>query len=106
MTQYEKAFQNNFITSSISFLLDVKTKQAFSFTLRYPSLWLPCCLIGQESATDARDAGLIPGSGRSHREGNTTHSSILAWEIPRTEEHGSYSPWGCKRVGYELVTKQ
>ena len=25
-----------------------------------------------------------------------THSSILAWEIPWTEEHGSYSPWDCK----------
>ena len=23
-----------------------------------------------------------------------THSSILAWEIPWTEEPGSYSPWG------------
>ena len=35
-----------------------------------------------------------------------THSSILAWEIPRTEEPGGYSPWGCKRVGHDLVTKQ
>ena len=26
-----------------------------------------------------------------------THSSILAWKIPRTEEpDGLYSPWGCK----------
>ena len=25
-----------------------------------------------------------------------THSSILAWEIPRTEEPGNYSPWGHK----------
>ena len=23
-----------------------------------------------------------------------THSSILAWKIPWTEEPGSYSPWG------------
>ena len=23
-----------------------------------------------------------------------THSSILAWRIPRTEESGGYSPWG------------
>ena len=23
-----------------------------------------------------------------------THSSILAWEIPQTEETGSYSAWG------------
>ena len=25
-----------------------------------------------------------------------THSSILAWRIPRTEEPGGYSPWGRK----------
>ena len=24
----------------------------------------------------------------------TTHSSILAWRIPWTEEPGGYSPWG------------
>ena len=34
-----------------------------------------------------------------------THSSILAWEIPWTEETGRlYSPWGQKRVGHDLVT--
>ena len=25
-----------------------------------------------------------------------THSSILAWRIPRTEEPGGYTPWDCK----------
>ena len=25
-----------------------------------------------------------------------THSNILAWEIPWTEEPAVYSPWGCK----------
>ena len=29
-------------------------------------------------------------------EGMAMHSSILACRIPWTEEHGSYSPWGCK----------
>ena len=29
--------------------------------------------------------------------GAATHSSILAWKIPRTEEPGGlYSPWRCK----------
>ena len=32
---------------------------------------------------DARDAGLIPGSGRSPGEGMATHSSILAWKMIR-----------------------
>ena len=35
-----------------------------------------------------------------------THSSILAWEIPRTEEPGIYSLWSRKRVGHDLTTKQ
>ena len=26
----------------------------------------------------------------------TTHSSILAWEIPWTEEPGGHSSWGCR----------
>ena len=27
-------------------------------------------------------------------EGTATHSSILTWRIPQTEEPGGYSPWG------------
>ena len=35
-----------------------------------------------------------------------THSSILAWEIPWTEEPGGlYSPWGCKESDKTLATK-
>ena len=34
------------------------------------------------NAGGSRDAGLIPGSGRSPEEGVATHSSILAWRIP------------------------
>ena len=34
-----------------------------------------------------------------------THSSILASEMPGTEELVGYSPWG-HRVGHSLVTKQ
>ena len=35
------------------------------------------------------------------------HSSILAWEIPWTEEPGGlHSPWGRKRVGRDLATKR
>ena len=31
-------------------------------------------------------------------KGMTTHSSILAWRISRTEEPGGYSPWGHKEL--------
>ena len=27
-----------------------------------------------------------------------THSSILAWKVPWTEEPGGYSPWGCTEL--------
>ena len=32
----------------------------------------------------------------SLEKGTATHSSILAWRIPWTEEPGGYSPWGHK----------
>ena len=36
-----------------------------------------------------------------------SHSSILAWKIPLTEEYGRlYSPWGHKRVGHDLAITQ
>ena len=35
-----------------------------------------------------QEPGLIPGSGRSLEKEMATHSSILAWKIPRTEEPG------------------
>ena len=31
-------------------------------------------------------------------KGMTTHSSILAWRIPRTKESDSYSPWDRKEL--------
>ena len=32
-------------------------------------------------------------------KGMATHSSILAWRIPWTEELGGYSLWGHKELG-------
>ena len=39
-------------------------------------------------------------------KGMATDSSILAWEIPWTEEPGGLSPWGGKRIGHNLVIEQ
>ena len=41
--------------------------------------------------TGARSLGEDP-----LEEEMATHSSILAWTIPRTEELDNYSPWYCK----------
>ena len=35
-----------------------------------------------------------------------THSSILAWRIPWTEEPGGLRSMGLQRVRHDLVTKQ
>ena len=55
----------------------------------------------KESACNAGDVGLIPGLGRSAGEGNATHSSILAWRIPWTDEPGRLQPMGLQRVRYD-----
>ena len=53
------------------------------------------------SAFNVGDLGLIPGLGRSPGEGNGTHSSILAWRIPWTEESGGLQSKGLQRVGHD-----
>ena len=50
------------------------------------------------NAGDIRDSGLIPELGRSLEEAMATHSSILAWRIPWTEEPGRLQPVGSHRV--------
>ena len=47
---------------------------------------------------DIRDVGLLPGLGRSLEKGMETHSSILAWRIPWTEEPGRLQSMGSKRI--------
>ena len=43
-----------------------------------------------------QNLGLIPGSGRSPKEGHATHCSSLAWRISWTEESGGLQSMGCK----------
>jgi len=49
-------------------------------------------------AGDVRDMGSIPGSGRFS---GATHSSILAWRIPWTEETGGLQSVGSQRAGHD-----
>ena len=51
---------------------------------------LPRWLSGKEPACQGRRHSSIPESGRFPGEGMATHSSINAWEIPRTEEATVY----------------
>ena len=52
------------------------------------------------NAEAAGDMGLILGWEDPLKKEIATHSSVLAWEIPWTEEPGGYRPWGC-RVGHD-----
>ena len=53
------------------------------------------------NAEDVRDMGSIPGLGRPLEEGMATHSSILAWRIPWTEEPEGLQSIGSQRVGHD-----
>ena len=56
---------------------------------------------GKESACNTGDPGLIPGSGDPLEKGMATHSSILAWRIPWTEELGRLQSTGSERFGHD-----
>ena len=53
---------------------------------------------------NAGDSGLTPGSGDALEKGMATHSSILAWRIPWTEEPGGLQSMRSQRVGHKVMT--
>ena len=50
------------------------------------------------NAGDVRDTGFIPDQEDNLEKGMATHSSILAWRIPWTEEPGRLPSLGCKKL--------
>ena len=57
---------------------------------------------GKESAWSAGEPGLDPWAGKIILEKEmTSHSSILAWKIPRTEEPGRLQSMESQRVRYQ-----
>ena len=56
---------------------------------------------GKEYTCNTGDLGLILGLGRSLEEGMTTHSSVLAREIPWTEEPGGLQSMVSQRVRHD-----
>ena len=60
---------------------------------------------GKESACNERDPGLIPGSGRSPREGNGYPLQYSCMENPQwTEEPGGLVSMRSHRVGHDGAT--
>ena len=56
---------------------------------------------GKASAYNVGDQGLFPGLGRSLEKETVTHSSILAWKIPWTEEPGRLQSMELQRVRHD-----
>ena len=57
-------------------------------------------LVVKNLPANAGDVSSIPGLGRSLEEEMATHSNILAWRIPWTEEPGGLQSIGLQRVGH------
>ena len=56
---------------------------------------------GKESACSTGDLGLIPGWEDPLEKGMATHSSILTWRIPWTEEPGGLQSMESQRIGHD-----
>ena len=63
-----------------------------------PDVGFPAGSDSKVSACSEGDLGSIPGLGRPPEKGMATHSSILAWRIPWTEEPGGLQSLGSQRV--------
>ena len=60
----------------------------------------------KNSAANAGDTGSVLGQKDPLQKEMSTHSSILTWKIPWTEETGGLqSVHGVTRVGHDLATK-
>ena len=55
----------------------------------------------KESACNAEDPGLIPGSGRSLGEENGNPLHYSCWRIPQTKEPGRLQSMVSQRVGHD-----
>ena len=51
------------------------------------------------------DAGSVLGSGRPPEKEMATHSGMLSWEIPWTEEPDQRQSMESQRAGHDLVTE-
>ena len=68
---------------------------------------LPDGSVVKSPPPNAGDLGSMPGLGLfPPGEEKTTHFSILAWEMPWTEESAGCSSWGCKEAGHDAAAEQ
>ena len=84
-----------------------ETERGAFFKPRYLMQEFPWRLSGKASACQCRETQ-VPSLGREDplEKEMATHSSILAWRIPWTEEPGGLSSMSSERVGHSLATEQ
>ena len=70
-------------------------------TVRLSLGQFPAGSDGKGSASNVGDPGSIPESRKSLEKGMATHSSILAWRIPWTEEPGRLQSMRLQRVRHD-----
>ena len=71
-------------------------------------LWLVCIVVGFPGGSDGQESTCNPGDriqslgwGDPLEKGMVTHSSILAWRIPWTQEPGRIQSVGSQRVVHD-----
>ena len=57
--------------------------------------------VSKEFPCKVGDLDSIPGLGRSPGKEMATHSSVLAWRIPWTEEPGNLQTMGSQKIGHD-----
>ena len=80
----------------------------FTYTYHISLVGFPGGSVVKNLPANARDMGSIQCLGQEDplEKEMATHSSILAWEIPWTEESGGLQSMDSKRVGLDLVARQ
>ena len=73
----------------------------YTYILPRVKLGFPGALVVKNPPANVEDLGSIPGFGESQELEMATHSSTLAWEIPRTEEPCGLQFMGSQRVGHD-----
>ena len=77
------------------------------YTIYIHTMGFSSGLVIKNTSVNARDMSLIPGLGRSPGEGNGNPLHYFCPGNPHGQRSlAGYSPWGCKIVGHNLVTKQ
>ena len=76
---------------------------SYSSDFKFPILLegFPGGSDSKESACNVGDPGSIQSQEDPRKKGMATHSSVLAWRIPRTGEPGRLPSMGSHRVGHD-----